>query len=230
MGKIIEKIAVSRGHNITLKIDLENIDTFTKGNLLSTQTDVAIEFTSPESAKDNVLKLLNSGVDVVCGSTGWLEHLNEVNAYVLESKRAFIQATNFSVGVNIFFELNRRLAEIMNTYTEYTPELEEIHHTMKKDAPSGTGITLAEGIIDNLARKNQWVNETAQKEDDLTLISKRIDNVPGTHTVKYTSEIDDIEMTHTAHSRNGFALGAVIAAEYIHGKEGIFNMKDILFG
>lgn len=226
MGKTIESIAVDRGHTVVLKIDIDSTASFTKTNLQ--QCDVAIEFTGPHSAKENILKCLDAGTPIVSGSTGWLEDWAEVENYCKENNGSFLYASNFSVGVNIFFELNKILAQLMKGHSDYEISMEEIHHTQKKDAPSGTAITLAEQILLEIPRKKKWVNEEAKSPEDLPIISKREDPAPGTHSIKYSSAIDDIEIIHTAHSRLGFALGAVLAAEYIYNKKGIFTMKDIL--
>lgn len=226
MGKAIEEIALQRGHAIVLTIDQPNLHEFTAANLSA--ADAAIEFTGPHSAYGNVKKCLEAGVPVVCGSTGWTEKLGEINALCNEKKGAFIYSSNYSVGVNIFFEINKKLAALMAPHKEYEVILEETHHTQKKDAPSGTAITLAEQILDLLPRKKKWVNELSDHPEDLEIISQRIDPAPGTHHVKYSSVIDDIEIIHTAHNRTGFATGAVLAAEFIKGKQGIFTMKDVL--
>lgn len=226
MGKAIEAIAIERGHTVPLKIDISNQQDFTTANLQ--QCDVAIEFTSPHSAVQNLLTCLQSGVPVVCGSTGWLAQWEKVKMECEKHKGALVYASNYSVGVNIFFELNKKLAQLMQPYKEYDVSMEEIHHTEKKDAPSGTAITLAEQIIETLGRKKQWVNHTDIKPGDVAIISKRIDPAPGTHSIRYSSAIDDIEITHTAHNRQGFATGAVLAAEFLKDKKGIYSMKDVL--
>lgn len=226
MGKIIEEIAISRGHSITLKIDLYNINDFTVDNLK--KADVAIEFTGPHSAYENVMKCLEAGIPVVCGSTGWLDQYDKVTDYCKKKEGSFLYASNFSVGVNLFFELNRILAKMMEKQQTYDVKMTEIHHTQKKDAPSGTAITLAEQILEELGRKSSWVNQTTVSPGELSIESIREDPAPGTHKISYTSAIDDIEIIHTAHNRNGFATGAVMAAEFIHGKQGIFSMKDVL--
>ena len=226
MGKIIESIAVERGHSAGLKIDIDNIAQFTKENLQD--CDVAIEFTGPHSAKENILKCLAAGIPVVSGSTGWLEDRAEVDNFCKQKNGGFLYASNFSVGVNIFFELNKKLAQLMKQQNSYEVSMEEIHHTQKKDAPSGTAITLAEQILEEIPRKKNWVNSESENAEELVITSKREDPAPGTHSVKYSSVIDDIEIIHTAHSRQGFALGAVLAAEFIKDKKGIFRMKDIL--
>ena len=226
MGKTIEEIAIERGHAVILTIDADNLADFTKGNLQ--KADVAIEFTQPESAYNNISKCLEFSVPIVSGTTGWTERLDEIKKKCEKEKGAMLYASNFSVGVNIFFDINSRLAALMQPHNEYSVILEEIHHTQKKDAPSGTAITLAEGILEKVSRKKKWVNHYAEKPEELEIISKRIDPAPGTHVVRYSSAIDDIEIIHTAHSRKGFALGAVLAAEYIVGKQGVFTMKDVL--
>ncbi len=226
MGKAIEEIALSKGHTICLKINDENLQAFTPENLK--QCDVAIEFTGPESAKENVLKLLNAGIPVVCGSTGWTSHLPEIEKRSQELSGSFLYASNFSVGVNLFFSLNKTLAELMKKHTQYKPAMEEIHHTQKKDAPSGTAITLAEDLIATLPNLKTWINEATSANDTLPIISKREDPAPGTHIVSYISEVDEIEIKHTAKSRRGFAEGAVLAAEFIKDKKGIFTMQEVL--
>jgi 4-hydroxy-tetrahydrodipicolinate reductase len=226
MGKAIEEIALEKGHQIVLKINDENLADFTKDN--AGKADVAIEFTGPHSAYGNVRQLLAWGIPVVSGSTGWIEQLDDMNAFCKANNGSFLYASNFSVGVNLFFELNKTLAHLMAPHTNYNVSMEEIHHTQKKDAPSGTAITLAEQILEQLKEKTNWVNEAASNKNELPIFSKRIDPAPGTHVVKYSSPIDDIEIIHTAHNRKGFASGAVLAAEYIHNKKGIFTMKEVL--
>jgi 4-hydroxy-tetrahydrodipicolinate reductase len=226
MGKAIHEIAKERGHQAALIIDLENTHELTAENIK--KADVVIEFTSPHTAYNNVKFCLQNGVPVVCGSTGWLEKLDHVKQLAHENKTGLIVASNFSVGVNIFFEINKRLAELMNAHKEYDITLKEIHHTQKKDAPSGTAISLAEQILEQIGRKDKWVNEKPLQPNELTIISERVDPAPGTHHVKYSSAIDDIEIIHTAHNRTGFALGAVLAAEFLIGKEGFFGMKEVL--
>lgn len=226
MGKTIEQVALSRGHNIPIKIDLENISDF---NAESFSTiDVAIEFTSPHTALNNILKCIEIATPVVCGTTGWLSALDEVEEKVIEFNGSFLYASNFSVGVNIFFEINKKLAQLMNGMNQYDITIKEIHHTQKKDAPSGTAITLAEQVIENNQLKDKWVNKNPETASDLFIESERIDPYPGFHEVKYSSEVDEITIVHNAHNRNGFALGAVMAAEFIHNKQGIFTMKDVL--
>lgn len=226
MGQAIEKIALERGHTIALKIDLDNRSDLNESKLAG--VDVAIEFTSPHSAFDNIMDLLKYHVPVVCGSTGWLDKKEAVDEYCLQQQGAFLYASNFSVGVNIFFELNKKLAELMANQSEYQVSMEEIHHTQKKDAPSGTAVSLAEQILQIIPVYKQWVNHASDKAEELSIISERIDPAPGTHKIKYASAIDDIEIIHTAHSRTGFATGAVMAAEFLTGKKGIYGMKEVL--
>jgi 4-hydroxy-tetrahydrodipicolinate reductase len=226
MGKAIEGIAASRGHEIVLKIDEYNLADLNKKNMAT--ANVAIEFTGPHSAYDNVRKTLEFAVPLVCGSTGWLEKLDEIKKLCIDRNGTFIYASNFSVGVNIFFEMNKKLATLMADQKDYEVQVTEIHHTQKKDAPSGTAITIAEQILENLKRKKSWINHISENTEELEIISERIDPAAGIHKVKYSSAVDDIEITHTAHSRQGFALGAVLAAEFIQDKKGIFDMKDVL--
>ena len=231
MGRAIESIAIERGHDIVLKISVDNLGDFTAENLK--QADVAIEFTGPESAVANIEKCFAAHVPVVCGSTGWLKHLPEVQATVEKQKAGFLYASNFSLGVNIFFEVNTLLAKLMARQKDYTVLLKEIHHTAKLDAPSGTAISLAQQILGENSNKKNWYSitdlaEIDQKDQAIPILSERIDPAPGTHSIVYSSGIDDIEITHTAHNRKGFALGAVIAAEFLAGKKGIYTMKDVL--
>lgn len=226
MGHAIEEIAIKRGHTIVLKINDQNLEDLTKENIQKAQ--VAIEFTNPDSAVPNILFCLNEHVPVVCGTTGWLGNLKSIEDKSKELNGSFLYASNFSVGVNIFFELNKKLATLLKPHPAYNVAIEEIHHTQKKDAPSGTAITLAEQVIELSDKKNKWVNNESAKENELAITSKRIDEVAGTHSVKYSSAIDDIEIIHTAHNRKGFAEGAVLAAEFIVDKKGIFSMKDVL--
>jgi 4-hydroxy-tetrahydrodipicolinate reductase len=226
MGKAIERIALSRGHDIILKIDLDNSTDLTKENL--SKADVAIEFTGPSSAAQNLLKCADAGIPVVCGSTGWLNQYPDIKQAFEKNESAFLYASNFSIGVNIFFEINKKLARLMAPHPEYSVEMREIHHTQKKDAPSGTAITLAEQVMAEIPNLKNWVNRPSQNADELPIISERVDPAPGTHSVKYYSAIDDLEIIHTAHSREGFAGGAVLAAEFIQNKKGIFSMKDVL--
>lgn len=226
MGHAIERIAKERGHEIVLRISSSNKGDMTEANLQ--QANVAIEFTRPDAAKENVLSCLEAGVPVVCGTTGWNDEIAKAELKAAEKNTAFLQASNFSIGVNIFFEVNKLLASLMEEHTEYSVSIEETHHTQKKDAPSGTAITLAEQVLENIKRLKHWTKGTSNDTDTLPVISHRIEHVPGTHSIKYSSAIDDIEIIHTAHNRDGFALGAVLAAEFIAGKQGTFNMKDVL--
>jgi 4-hydroxy-tetrahydrodipicolinate reductase len=226
MGKAIESLMLPRGHEAILKIDETSRAELSIETLR--QADVAIEFTGPESAVENLMLCLKAGVPVVCGSTGWLQQYDEIVQAFRAQNGTLLYASNFSIGVNIFFALNKRLAELMNLHPEYQVSLTEIHHTAKKDAPSGTGITLAEGILSAIDRKKNWVNHPTSQSEELTIISERVDPAPGTHKVLYSSPIDDIEIIHTAHNRMGFAMGALLAAEYIKDKKGVFSMKDVL--
>ncbi|MDM1524211.1 4-hydroxy-tetrahydrodipicolinate reductase [Empedobacter stercoris] len=221
MGKAIEEILVQRGHDVVLKISRTPLPEELK------DVEVAIEFSRPEFAFDNLKVLLENNVATICGTTGWLEKQGEINQLAIANHTAFLYASNFSLGVNLFFELNSILARMMNKYrNEYQINLEEIHHTQKLDAPSGTAITIAEGIIDHSSYTSWSMDEKAK--DIIPVEAKRIEDVPGTHIVQYNSEVDTIEISHTAHSRKGFALGAVIAAEWIWNKQGVFTMKDVL--
>jgi len=226
MGHMIEEIALQRGHTVVLKINIDNTEDFTQENMAA--ADVAIEFTAPDSAYQNVMRCFQFGVPVVSGSTGWNQQLSEAKEHCLQNGGAFLHASNFSIGVNIFFQVNKLLAKLMASQPEYEVQLKEVHHTQKKDAPSGTAVTLAEQVLEYIDRKKAWVSGPAQQPEDLPIISERIDPAPGTHYVKYTSPIDDIEIIHTAHNRKGFALGAVLAAEFIAGKKGVFSMDDVL--
>ena len=220
MGKAIEQIALERGHEIVCKID-KNL---TEGKLH--EADAAINFSIPDAAVDNISSALNQGVPVVCGTTGWLDAYQQVTQIAQERNTAFLYASNFSVGVNLFFKLNKVLAQMMKPHKEYKASMEETHHIHKLDAPSGTAITLAEGIIENSDLIDWKLGENAK--DSLSIQSYREGEVPGTHSIKYESPIDDITIEHKAHNRKGFALGAVIAAEWMVGKKGIFNMDDVL--
>jgi len=224
MGKTIESIATQQADEIVLRITDENIGDLTVENLR--QADVAIEFTRPEAAFDNIKMCLEAGTPVVSGTTGWIEKIPEIRRLTAQHKGAFFYASNYSVGVNIFFALNKKLAAMMNQQTTYTPTIHEIHHTQKLDTPSGTAITLGEGIIEN-TEIHTWTKHQP-KSGELLITSARIDDTPGTHTITYTSDIDNIEITHTAKSREGFAQGALMAARWILGKKGCFRMTDML--
>jgi 4-hydroxy-tetrahydrodipicolinate reductase len=226
MGKTIDQMSTEKGHEIVLKIGANNLKDFTKENIQ--EADVAIEFSNPESAFDNLVKCLKWGIPVVSGTTGWLHKMEEIKTICEENNGGFFYASNYSIGVNIFFAINRQLAKMMNDQPQYDVTMEEIHHTQKLDAPSGTAITLAQGILEEMSRKSNWTKEIAAKKTDLPIISKRIDKVPGTHEIIYNSPIDSIEIKHTAHSRAGFAGGAILAAEWMIGKKGSFGMKDML--
>ena len=220
MGKVIERIALERGHEIVLR--KTSSDTFEDLH----KADVAIDFSIPDAAITNISTCLNQGIPVISGTTGWLENYHEMVKLCEEQNGAFIYGSNFSLGVNIFFELNDYLAKMMSKLDQYKVEMEEIHHTQKLDAPSGTAITLANRIIEN-CDYSSWALENA-KNDELLINVKRIENVPGTHSVFYNSDVDTIEIKHTAHNRDGFALGSIIAAEWIIGKQGVFTMRDVL--
>ncbi|WP_445719858.1 4-hydroxy-tetrahydrodipicolinate reductase [Flavobacterium sp.] len=220
MGKVIEKIALERGHEIVLKKDQSN----SFDGLLN--ADIAIDFSIPDSAVSNITECLNNEIPVISGTTGWLNDYPKVVALCEEKNGSFIYGSNFSLGVNIFFELNEYLSKMMANLKQYNVSMEEIHHTQKLDAPSGTAITLAEGIIKHSDYTN-WILENPTK-NQIEINAKRIENIPGTHSVFYDSEVDQIEIKHTAHSREGFALGAVVAAEWLVGKKGVFTMKDVL--
>ncbi|KIC91429.1 4-hydroxy-tetrahydrodipicolinate reductase [Flavihumibacter sp. ZG627] len=226
MGKAIEEIALQRGHEIVLKIDVDNASDLNRENIA--KADVAIEFTSPHSAFNNIMKLLEYKIPVVCGSTGWLDKLEAVEEYCLQQQGAFLYSSNYSVGVNIFFEVNKLLATLMTNQPAYEVSMTEIHHTEKKDAPSGTAVTLADQVMQQIPRIKKWVNNASNNPEELEIISERVDPAPGTHSVLYSSPIDDIEIIHTAHNRTGFATGAILAAEFIFGKKGIYTMKDVL--
>lgn len=221
MGQTIERLALGRGHEIVLKVD-ENTTTYD-----IKEADIAIDFSVPSVAFDNITNCFKNGVPVVSGTTGWLDKYDEALEICDQNNGAFIYASNFSLGVNVFFELNEYLAKMMANLTDYKVSMEEIHHTKKLDAPSGTAITLAEGVIKNTDYKN-WALDVTNSPDELPIVAKRIPDVPGTHEVKYESNIDTIDIKHTAHSREGFALGAVVAAEWLHGKKGVFSMRDVL--
>src|SRR6201995_6025079 len=235
MGKIIEKIATDRKHTIVLKIDYDNQHELKTENLK--KADAIIEFTEPASVLNNIQHCFDADVPVVVGTTGWDEHLAEVKEKCTTGNHTLLYASNFSVGVNIFFHINRKLAKLMSNYPYYDVQVEEIHHVHKLDSPSGTAITIAEGIIDNLDNKKGWANvvmadgdeadDSNNKNDQLLIESFRIDSVPGTHTVIYDSEVDSIEFKHTAHNRNGFALGAVLAAEWVKDKKGFHSVQDM---
>ena len=221
MGQTIERFAVQRGHEIVLKVD-ENTESYD-----ITIADVAIDFSIPSVAFNNISNCLKNNVPVVSGTTGWLDKFEEAKKLCNTNKGGFIYSSNYSLGVNIFFELNEYLAKMMANLKQYDITMEEIHHTKKLDEPSGTAITLAEGIIKNTDKKN-WALNVTTEANEIPIVAKRIEDVPGTHSVAYTSEVDTIDIKHTAHSRDGFALGAVIASEWLVGKTGVFTMRDVL--
>lgn len=234
MGRMIEEIAQGRGHEIVLRIDRDNTADLTPENLQ--RADAAIEFSTPDTVLSNIDACFNARVPIVVGTTGWYGQLQEIKNRCVEGNHTLVYGSNFSVGVNVMFRVNAYLAKLMNNYPYYDVQVEEIHHTQKLDAPSGTAMTIAEGIIDNLDAKNEWTNIVAGHVDEKTAVteknqllieSHRIDSVPGTHTVIYDSEVDTIELKHTAHSRQGFALGAVIAAEWIRDKRGFYPVTDM---
>ena len=232
MGQIIERFALERGHEVVLKINVDNLEELTTANL--SKADVAIDFSAPNAALSNIYACFDANLPVVVGTTGWYDQLQEVKNECLSSNNTLLYGSNFSIGLNLFFHINKVLAKLMNDFPAYEVQVEEIHHTQKLDAPSGTAMTIAEGIIDNIERKNEWVNEVTEtsfdealKKDQLLIASQRIGDVPGTHTVVYSSEVDEIELKHTAHSRAGFALGAVVAAEWLENKQGFYNITDI---
>ena len=226
MGMAIEEIALQRGHKIVLKINIDNLQDNSIHNIQ--KADVAIEFSGPESAFKNIKQCIDAGVPVISGSTGWLHQFESAKAYCNAKKGGLLYASNFSVGVNIFFALNKTLASLIAPHKEYNVDITEIHHTQKKDAPSGTAITLAEQVLEVLTQKKKWVNDKSSNPQELSIVSERVDPAPGTHRVHYHCDIDDIEIVHTAHSRKGFATGAVLAAEFIRGKKGIYSMEDVL--
>ena len=235
MGRIIEKIAQDRKHEIVLKIDVDNQHELTAENLQ--KADVAIEFSTPATVLEHIEACFKAKVPIIVGTTGWYGHLQRLKDECEQEGSTMLYASNFSVGVNVFFHVNKVLARLMNNYPYYDVQVEEIHHIHKLDSPSGTAITIAEGIVEGLDRKNEWVNilttegnegmDDTVKADQLLIESLRIDSVPGTHTVVYDSEVDTIEFKHTAHNRNGFALGAVLAAEWVQGKKGFYSAKDM---
>lgn len=226
MGKAIEEIAEDRGHTITHKININNTQALKF--IDSSEIDVAIEFSEPDAAFENISYCINNNIPVVSGTTGWLDRKAEAEELCLKNNGALFYASNFSPGVNLFFKLNEILAKMMEQQQGYASEITEIHHTEKLDSPSGTAITLAEGIIDNLSSKTMWANEPSNKENVIPILSTREPDVPGTHIVKYTSDVDEIEIKHTAKSRTGFALGAVLVAEWILDKKGILSMKEFM--
>ncbi|MGK6351835.1 4-hydroxy-tetrahydrodipicolinate reductase [Parapedobacter sp. DT-150] len=232
MGRLIEKFALQRGHQVHLVVDENNRDSVAPSDLEG--ADVAIDFSRPEAAVANIELCFEANVPIVVGTTGWYDQLEEVKKQCLDGNKTLLYGSNFSIGVNVFFHINKLLAAVMNPYKQYDVQVEEIHHTQKLDAPSGTAITIAEGIIEQTDSKTEWINnligegkESIPKAQQLLIESHRIDDVPGTHTVLYSSEVDQIEFKHTAHSRAGFALGAVIAAEWLDGKTGFYQVTEM---
>jgi 4-hydroxy-tetrahydrodipicolinate reductase len=226
MGHEIENIALQRGHHIVAKIDLTTNDTFDSPAFRS--ADVAIEFTRPDAVVANLRSCFKANIPVVCGTTGWSEQLPVLQQEMEAANGTLFWSSNFSLGVNLFFALNRYLAKLMNPFSDYNVRMVEVHHTQKLDTPSGTAITLAENILEELDRKTEWVKETEQQSHQLAIASVREGNVPGIHEVIYESEMDTISIKHDAKSRRGLALGAVLAAEFVHNKKGFFGMNDLL--
>ena len=226
MGKMIERIAIQRGHKIGLVIDINNQSDLNTENLKN--TDVAIEFTTPDTAYDNIMECFSAHIPVVSGTTAWLERFYEVTEFCEKNNQTFFYAANFSLGVNIFFKLNQYLAKLMNKFNEYNVDLEEIHHTEKLDSPSGTAIRLADDILSYIDRKENWEENASDIEKNINIVARRIENVTGTHIINYRSKIDKITISHEANNREGFALGAVLAAEFIVDKKGVYSMNDLL--
>lgn len=232
MGKAVEEIALAKEHSIVLKVNSENANTFSLQELK--QADVAIEFSTPKTVLKNISKCFSANIPIIVGTTGWYKNLKKVKQDCLAKNQSLLWASNFSIGVNIFFELNKKLSQLMNTQQQYDVSIEEIHHKEKKDAPSGTAIILANQILENLKRKKQWKNISSLQttnhklQTDLLILSRREENITGTHTIKYESAVDNIELKHKAHSRKGFGEGAVMAAEWIIGKKGFWTMEDLI--
>ncbi len=232
MGQLIEKFAMKRGHEIFLIVDKDNRESISANDIA--EADVAIDFSEPAAALDNIHLCFEANLPIVVGTTGWYAHLDEVKSICEDENQTMLYGSNFSIGVNVFFHINKLLAKAINPYKQYDVQVEEIHHIHKLDAPSGTAITIAEGILDNTPSKTKWVNdvigegeEVIPKPDELLIESHRIEEVPGTHTVLYSSEVDQIEFKHTAHSRAGFALGAVVAAEWLQDKQGFYQVTEM---
>ncbi|MDH3652127.1 MAG: 4-hydroxy-tetrahydrodipicolinate reductase [Saprospiraceae bacterium] len=226
MGQTIQELALQRGHQIAAVVDVNSEDTLE--DLVSREVKVVIEFTSPAAAVQNITFCLDHDLPIVSGTTGWLDQLEDIKTICSTRQGAFFYASNFSIGVNIFFAVNRFVAKQMNTRSQYQIFMKEVHHPQKLDAPSGTAITLAEDIIELVGRKTQWINFEEAEENEISIVSERLEGVPGTHVVEYASVIDTIEIKHTAHSREGFASGALDAAEWIVGRNGVFTMQDML--
>ncbi len=226
MGKEIEKILISRSHNVPLIVDIDNQEDLNSEKLKN--IDVVIEFSAPDVAYQNIIRCIECGASVVSGTTAWLDRYDDVVALTKEKDGAFFYASNYSIGVNLFAEVNKKLAQLMNPYPQYDVTLEEVHHTQKKDAPSGTAITLAEGILEGIERKSSWVCGTTTEPAELEIGAIRRSIVPGTHTITWESSVDTIRLEHTAKGREGFALGAVVAAEFVCGKKGVYGMAELL--
>ena len=226
MGQMIEKLALEKQHSIVAKITEDNRADLE--NLSSGAADVAIDFSQPSAAPANIKWCIDHSIPVLVGTTGWAAHKAEVDQYCKDHNGTYLVASNFSIGVNLFFKLNKFLAKLMNSQSEYDVSMKEIHHTQKLDAPSGTAITLAEGVMENIPNKTKWVNEASDKPEELSIISERVDPAPGTHSIQYDSRIDSIEITHTAHSREGFAMGALLVAEWLPKQKGIKTIEDFL--
>ncbi|MBC7745723.1 MAG: 4-hydroxy-tetrahydrodipicolinate reductase [Flavobacterium sp.] len=232
MGRAIEQIAINRGHKIVLRIDADNQEDLTPENIKT--ADAAIDFSTPASVINNINLCFEAGIPLIVGTTGWYNQLSSVKLKCEESNNSLLYASNFSLGVNVFFHINKVLASIMNRYSQYEVQVEEIHHTQKLDSPSGTAITIADDIVNRLDRKSGWINERIEDEgqiiikpEQLLIESHRIEEVPGTHTVIYSSEIDEIELKHTANNRTGFAIGAVLAAEWLQDRKGFYNINEM---
>ncbi len=226
MGQLIDKLATQDGHEVVARINIDNRHELE--GLDNKKVDVAIEFSQPEAAVDNIKWCLDRQIPVAVGTTGWLDKKSQIDQYCNDKKGTYLVASNFSIGVNLFFKLNEHLARLMNAHEQYDVKTKEIHHTQKLDSPSGTSITIAEGILSNLSRKSEWVNEEAKEGSNLEIISERVDPAPGTHEVNYSSEVDTIEIIHTAHSRQGFAKGAIAVAAWLKDQEGVKTMDDFL--
>lgn len=226
MGKEIEKIAIARQHEIVLKIDIDNYNELTKENLRA--TEVAIDFSVPSGAYNNIMKCFDADIPIVSGTTGWLDRFDEILDICQKQNKSFFYASNYSIGVNVFFHLNKMLAKLMNKFPDYNVDIEETHHIHKLDAPSGTAISLANDILKEIERKKSWKLDSQGEEEIIGITAKREGEVPGTHIVNYNSEVDTIEIKHTAKSRKGLALGALLAAEYILNKKGYHTMNDLL--
>jgi 4-hydroxy-tetrahydrodipicolinate reductase len=226
MGQMIAHLALGRNHTIAAKINIDNLAELE--SLDTSKIDVAIDFSQPHAAPNNIKWCIDHGIPVAVGTTGWLDQKTEIDDYCRSNGGTYLFASNFSIGVNIFFKVNQFLAKLMNGQADYDVAMKEIHHTHKLDAPSGTAITLAQGILDNVNRKEKWINSPTDQPNELSIISERVDPAPGTHSIHYDSKVDSIEITHTAHSREGFAMGALLVAEWLPNQSGIKTMDDFL--